>query len=751
MWSRFRTWLQARKPRPARRVYPRRLLLEPLEDRCLLSAPVLSTLASFGAPYGSQPQAGLIMDQSGNLYGTTTSGGVYGDGVIFELAKGSSTITTLASFNGTDGLDPVAPLLMDSSGNLYGTAERGGTSGDGTIFELAKGSSTITTLASFNGSNGENPYAPLVMDSSGNLYGATELGGASSAGTVFELAKGSSTITTLASFNGKNGSEPYGSLVLDTSGNLYGTTVRGGSVNDGTVFELAKGSSTITTLASFNGTNGSEPLGGLVLDTSGNLYGTTDQGGAYHDGTVFELAEGSHTIDDLASFQGSYGANPLAALIIDPSGNLYGTTRFGGASGDGTIFELAKGSGTITPLASFNSTDNGYTLSSLVMDSSGNLYGTTINGGSDDGGTVFELTKGSGAITTLATFVNNGLYPDSSLVMDASGNLYGTTASGGAFGEGTVFEIAKGSGTVTTLASFNGTNGSNPVGSLVMDSSGNLYGVTEGGGANYDGTVFELAKGSSTITTLGSFNGFDDGANPVGSLVMDSSGNLYGTTANGGEGGYGTIFEVVKGSGTITDLTWFTSSGDAYTDASLAIDSKGNLYGTTYYGGTDNFGSIFELAKGSRIIKQLASFNDKNGEYPVGSLIVGASGNLYGTTLAGGPTNGGTVFELAAHSHAIKNLVFFDGTNGVFPAASLIMDSKGNLFGTTEYGGASNDGTVFELAKGSKSITTLTSFDGSNGSDLQAALIMDTSGNLYGTTVEGGALSDGTVFELTTG
>ena len=198
------------------------------------------------------------------------------DGSVFEIAKGSGTITTLASFTRWQQrrADPEGELLIDSSGNLYGTTFAGvGAHGDGTVFEVAKGSGTITTLASFNGSNGYSPTGGgLIVDSSGNLYGTTALGGANTnsssfpdgAGTVFELAKGSGTITTLASFNGSNGLHPLAGLIMDSSGNLYGTTNKGGagygSTNDpdgqGTVFELAKGSGTITTLASFNGTNG---------------------------------------------------------------------------------------------------------------------------------------------------------------------------------------------------------------------------------------------------------------------------------------------------------------------------------------------------------------------------------------------------------------------------------------------------------------------------------------------------------------
>jgi uncharacterized repeat protein (TIGR03803 family) len=182
---------------------------------------------------------------------------------------------------------------MDSSGNLYGATQWGGSANpaDGTVFEIAKGSNTITTLASFNGANGAHPLCALAIDSSGNLYGTTEFGGAIDDGTVFELPRGSSSITTLVSFDGINGSTPFGAVILDSSGNLYGTTEVRGPQGFGTVFELSRATNTITTLASFNGTNGGDPYAGLIMDSSRNLYGTTKNGGANDLGTVFELVK----------------------------------------------------------------------------------------------------------------------------------------------------------------------------------------------------------------------------------------------------------------------------------------------------------------------------------------------------------------------------------------------------------------------------------------------------------------------------
>ncbi|HEY2586373.1 MAG TPA: choice-of-anchor tandem repeat GloVer-containing protein, partial [Tepidisphaeraceae bacterium] len=252
------------------------------------------------------------------------------------------TLNQLGSFGiNATGVDPASTLVADSAGNLYGTASAGGPYGQGTIFEIAHGSNAITTLASFNGTNGSTPWGTLAIDPSGNLYGATTVGGPypNSNGTVFELAQGSNVVTTLAAFNGAYKLAPFGGVTLDSSGNLF-WTAQGGNNGDGAVFELAKGSP-FPTMVDFIGANGAYPYAGITCDASGNVYGTTTGGGAYGYGTVFEIASGSNTITTIASFNS--WSQPEAALTLDPSGDLLGTTHNGGTFGLGTVFEIAKG------------------------------------------------------------------------------------------------------------------------------------------------------------------------------------------------------------------------------------------------------------------------------------------------------------------------------------------------------------------------------------------------------------------------
>jgi uncharacterized repeat protein (TIGR03803 family) len=317
--------------------------------------------------------------------------------------------------------------------------------------------------------------------------------------------------------NGRDGRQPYAGVVQDASGNLYGTTLLGGPYNDGTVFEMspkAGGGWTERILHSFNrkGADGSMPNGSLILDGAGNLYGTT-AGGSDFAGMVFEMLPkegGGWTEKILCSFtEGSNLATPNAGVILDGAGNLYGTTQFGGMSGLGAVFECspAEGGGwTATVLHSFNDipTDGTEPYASLILDGSGNLYGTTLFGGAYGRGVVFELVRagdGTWTETVLHSFNKNGgdgHDPSAGLIFDAAGNLYGTTISGGSWDEGTVFDLTPAGGgvwTETTLYAFQhrgGKDGHLPQGGLVFDTAGNLYGTTSEGGDDDLGTVFEI-------------------------------------------------------------------------------------------------------------------------------------------------------------------------------------------------------------------------------------------------------------------
>jgi uncharacterized repeat protein (TIGR03803 family) len=400
-------------------------------------------------------------------------------GTLAVQPANAQTETVLYNFTNASEL-PNAPLLRDSAGNLFGTTAGGGPlpGGYGTVYELVNsgGSYTQRILYDFGAtsSDGVNPNSGVIMDSAGNLFGATIGGGAAGKGTAFELVNsgGNYTEKILYSFGAtsSDGVTPFSGLIMDSAGNLYGTASGGGASGFGTVFELVNSSGNYTEkiLYSFAGLpNDLEGPLGLVMDSAGNLYGVAVGGGAAQDGAVFELvnASGSYTEKILYGFAGppSDGRTPTG-LLMDSVGNLYGTTQLGGASANcdnncGTVFELVNTSGNYTEklLYSFTGgTDGSFPNATLLMDATGKLYSTTMRGGPSGNGTIFELTNISGSyaeyvLHAFAGSPTDGVSPGTP-IMDSAGNLYGTTAYGGLSGYGIVFEFTKASAVTVALA-----------------------------------------------------------------------------------------------------------------------------------------------------------------------------------------------------------------------------------------------------------------------------------------------------------
>ncbi len=355
-------------------------------------AQTFSVLYNFGGlPDAEGPYAGLIEDPAGNLYGTTTSGGT-GYGTVYEVGT-SGTETVLHEFSGSDGELPFATVLRDKAGNLYGTTQLGGSSGLGTIFKLSKGK--LTVLHNFSGASGDGcfPYGGVIMDAKGSLYGTTSLCGGGY-GMVWKLTK-KRKFSMVHGFTGgsSDGAGPsLGNLLMDKKGNIYGVTLEGGAANSGTVYQLSA-SGKLTLLHSFAGgtKDGCFPYGTVSMDKAGSLYGTTDVCGSAGNGIVWKVSKGKEEV--LHNFAGgsSDGSNPYAGVVLDSHGNLYGTTSVGGASGDGVVYELSAG-GTLSLLHVFSGPDGNLPYGALLRDAKGDLYGTADAGGSTGNGTVWELT-----------------------------------------------------------------------------------------------------------------------------------------------------------------------------------------------------------------------------------------------------------------------------------------------------------------------------------------------------------------------
>src|ERR1039457_3490039 len=415
-----------------------------------------------GCPDGEAPSGALVQATNGDLYGTTPSAGANDYGTIFKITPGG-TLTTLYSFcsqtNCADGDAPYAGLVQAANGDFYGTTYSGGANGGyGTVFKITQGG-TLTTLYSFcsqtNCTDGDGPIAGLVQAANGDFFGTTFSGGANGYGTVFKITPGG-TLTTLYSFCSQSGctdgANPQARLVQAANGDLYGTTLSSGANgNHGTVFKITP-SGTLTTLYRFcsqtNCTDGQFPFAGLVQAANGDFYGATGQGGAHGSGTIFKITP-SGTLTTLHSFNHTDGARPLAGPVQAADGDLYGTTNTGGAIGLGTVFKITP-SGTLTTLYSFCSqsgcTDGAFPEAGLVQDTNGDFYGTTFEGGSNDGGTVFRLSVGLGPFVKIRPPYGK---------VGAAVKILGTDLTGatsvGFNGTAAVFEVVSSSEITTTV------------------------------------------------------------------------------------------------------------------------------------------------------------------------------------------------------------------------------------------------------------------------------------------------------------
>ncbi len=425
--------------------------------------------------------------------------------------------------------------------------------------------------AKFDGTDGKLSSAGLVQATNGKLYGTSYYGGANNSGAMFEIST-DGTLTTLYNFCSQSdcadGEYTYSVPVQAADGNFYGTTYLGGDNDDGTVFKLTPGG-TLTTLHSFNGTDGSQPLAGLVQATNGDLYGTTYTGSSNGHGEVFKITKGG-AFTLLHSFCSQSacadGSNPFAGLLLGTDGNLYGTTLGGGASnGFGTVFKITP-NGTLTTLHSFclqsGCPDGQFPQTGLVQATNGILYGATITGGTHNAGTIFSITT-SGKLATLYNICAQGGCPDGNylyvpMIQATDGNLYGIMDVGGASNHGTIFKMTL-SGALTTLYSFcsqpNCADGEYPNAGLFQDTNGSLYGTTADGGVSGDGTVFSLSLGLSPFVETQPASG------RVGVPVRILGTNLTGTTSVSFNGS-AAAFKVVSSSEITTTVPLGATTGE---------------------------------------------------------------------------------------------------------------------------------------------------------------------------------------------
>lgn len=454
----------------------------------------------------------------------------------------------------------------------------------------------------------------------------------------------------------------------------------------------------------------------------------------------------------LHSFRGgNEGSQPWAALLQAPDGLLYGTTLEGGEDDVGTVFSVTT-AGNLTTLWEFTGgVDGAQPYGRLIRGADGAFYGTNSQGGADDAGTIFRITS-AGAFTSLYEFTGDedGGNPYSGITLGPDGALYGTTSMGGEGYAGSIFRITT-SGSFSTLASFeiDYINGAHPGSSLLLASNGLFYSTTADGGFVYKegrlasgfGAVFAVTL-TGELSTVYALNGT---TGSVGGLITASDGNFYGTTAGGGSNNDGTIFRITK-EGALTELFSFSRTNGAAPLAGLRQGSDGAFYGTAAAGGSRAAGTIFKITAAGNLTT-LHSFNILDGSNPLAPLLQAADGSFFGTTTYGGKFGSGSVFRLT-ESGQFTSIASFGFLDGFGPLGTLVQASSGELYGSTFSGGSEFQGTIFKVTQ-TGALTSLVTFKGANGAYPASGLIKGPDGSFYGSTLLGGKDDKGTLFRVT--
>lgn len=609
-------------------------------------------------------------------------------------------------------------------------------------------------------------WSGLIRASDGLLYGTSDLGGDFSKGTVFRIREDGSDMRVIYSFTTATGAgqRPRGGLMQGPDGFLYGTTALGGANTRGSIFKVACDGSGYTQLYSFAASgDGQNPASALVRGPDGMLYGTTPstmltRGTAFRigtDGSGYALIRQFNTTD-------GEGFGPVGELVVGPGDLLYGVAAGGGAAAKGVVFKMALDGSGYRRIYDFLGGSDGQSPRGLMLGLDGMLYGTTLNGGSANLGTVFRVapdgSQYSRLVDFLGTAAGDGSNPRAALVQTADGALYGTTYSGGAANRGCVFGLDPTGANYRRLHDFAATDpseGKYPQAPLLVGSDGALYGITFDGGMDNDGTIFTVKTDGAGYRRLWNFNLYgSDGLNPWATLLQARDGLLYGSCTWGGAQGGGSLFKFDPATAAYTVIYEFPSqAGNNQSPSTLIQGLDDQLYGMAAGGGSSQTGTVFRVAPNGQGFTLLHEFKDTedliDGSAPYGGLLQTSNGMLYGVTSGGGIPGSGVLFRMAADgtNYAILH-EFGDVGDGAQPAESLVQGRDGLLYGTTYWGGTHGGGTFYRIVPDGSGYTILHHFGGTDGRYPSGPLLQAPDGLFYGVASEAGAANGGTVFRV---
>lgn len=691
-------------------------------------------------------------------------------------AHAQTNLTRLRSFGipSASVSQPEGRLTSSTNGFLYGTSPFGGSNGVGCVFKVARDGSGLTIIRHFAGgpSDGRAPYGGILEGKDGFLYGTTYSGGGFGFGILYRMANDGTAFTILRHFGQTfDGKYPLGRLFEGGDGFLYGTASEGGTNDYGMVFRVLRNGTGYHHMYSFTaaGDDGQSPNAGVVQYSSelGAVYGTTPYGGTNgFGGVVFRLAtNGTYSVLRHFDVVTPGPTAPFGGVTVASDGVLYGLSRFGGTNDTGAIFKINRDGSGFGVLRSFDAFNDGaQPLGSLLDGSDGLLYGATTEGGTNQGGVLFRINRNGSGYQMLR---QGGSQPMDARApyagfTEVTGTLFTVSSSGtdGASG-GTLLKINRDGTGYQILGAFgvNGGDGQAPVQPLNSGPGGWLYGVTPIGGQFGGGSVFRFDTNGGNYSILRSFGpATNNGYVPAGSPVDGGDGFLYGTLGEGGGSGRGLVYKMqTNGAGFSVVRSFTTASADGSKPTGpLFFGTDGALFGTTVAGGQFQTGTVYRLTRDGSEFSILHAFEGSgaDGVNPETGVMEASDGLLYGVTSGGGPSDGGTIYRVDKvgfqSSYQILRQFGTNSMGGSKPKGRLIEDADGYLYGTASAGGSTGNGTVFRMLKDGSGYSVLKHFTAeiTEGWQPNGRLTEGPDGLLYGGVASGGASNSGGIFRI---